>query len=76
MIAYRAGGLAESVVDGVSGLLLGTREPRYWATEMALLIEDDERRAALGATARAHAERFTWGAAAASLLGVYASVKR
>ena len=76
VIAYRAGGLAESVVDGVSGLLLGTREPRYWATEMALLIEDDERRAALGATARAHAERFTWGAAAASLLGVYASVKR
>ena len=76
VIAYRAGGLTESVVDGVSGLLLGTREPRYWATEMALLIEDDERRAALGATARAHAERFTWGAAAASLLGVYASVKR
>ena len=76
VIAFRAGGLAESVVDGVSGLLLGTREPRYWATEMALLLEDDERRSALGATARAHAERFTWAAAATSLLGVYAGVKR
>jgi len=76
VLAYRTGGLSESVVDGVSGLLLGTREPRYWATEMALLIEDDERRTALGVTARAHAERFTWGAAAASLLGVYASIRR
>ncbi len=76
VIAYRSGGLAESVSDGTSGLLLGTREPRYWATEMALLIEDDERRTALGVTARGFAERFTWGAAAASLLGVYAGVKR
>ena len=74
VIAYRAGGLPESVIEGVSGLLLGTREPRYWATEMALLIEDDERRTALGVTARGHAERFTWGAAATSLLGVYAGV--
>lgn len=76
VLAFRAGGLPESVVDGVSGILLGTREPRYWATEMALLIEDDERRTALGATARAHAERYTWGAAAASLMGVYAVVGR
>ena len=76
VIAFRAGGLSESVVEGVSGLLLGTRDPRYWATEMALLIENDERRAALGITARAHAERFTWAAAATSLLGIYASVRR
>ena len=76
VLAYRAGGLSESVAEGTSGLLLGTRDPRYWATEMALLIEDDERRAALGLTARGHAERFTWGAAAASLLGVYAGVAR
>ena len=76
VIAFRAGGLSESVVEGVSGLLLGTRDPRYWATEMALLIENDERRAALGIPARAHAERFTWAAAATSLLGIYASVRR
>jgi D-inositol-3-phosphate glycosyltransferase len=76
VIAYRAGGLPESVIEGVSGMLLGTREPRYWATEMALFIEDDERRTVLGVTARAHAERFTWGAAATSLLGVYAGILR
>jgi D-inositol-3-phosphate glycosyltransferase len=75
-IGFRAGGLTESIDDGVSGLLLGTRDPRYWATEIALLIEDDERREQMGRAARAHAERFTWAAAAASLLGVYAGVKR
>jgi D-inositol-3-phosphate glycosyltransferase len=75
-IGYRAGGLSESIDDGVSGLLLGTRDPRYWATEIALLIEDDERRGEMARAARSHAERFTWGAAATSLLGVYAGVKR
>jgi D-inositol-3-phosphate glycosyltransferase len=75
-IGFRAGGLAESIDDGVSGLLLGTRDPRYWATEIALLIDDDERRAVMGDTARAFAERFSWGAAAASLLGVYAGTSR
>jgi D-inositol-3-phosphate glycosyltransferase len=76
VIAYRTGGLAESVEEGVSGVLLGTRDPRYWATEIAVMIENDERRSTLGLSARAWAERFTWGAAAASLLGVYAGAKR
>jgi glycosyltransferase involved in cell wall biosynthesis len=57
-------------------VLLGTRDPRYWATEIAVMIENDERRSTLGLSARAWAERFTWGAAAASLLGVYAGAKR
>ena len=76
VIAYRAGGLVESVVDGVSGTLLDTRDPRLWATEIALMIENDERRSRIGLSARAHAERFTWAAAAASLLGVYAGAQR
>ena len=76
VIAYRAGGLAESVVDGVSGTLLDTRDPRLWATEIALMIENDERRSRIGLSARAHAERFTWAATAASLLGVYAGAQR
>ena len=76
VIAYRTGGLAESVSDGASGLLLGTRDPRYWASEIAILIEDHERREAMALTARAHAERFTWATAAASLLGIYSEVAR
>lgn len=76
VIAYRTGGLVESVSDGISGVLLGTREPRYWASEIAIMIEDVDRRAAMGVSARAHAERFTWATAAASLLGIYAEVAR
>lgn len=74
VLGFRAGGLAESIDDGVSGFLLGTREPRYWATEIAIMIEDHERRTTLELTARAHAEHFSWGTAAASLIGVYAGV--
>ncbi len=76
VLGFRAGGLAESIEDGTSGFLLGTRDPRYWATEIAIMIENDERRVALELTARAHAERFSWGTAAASLMGVYAGVGR
>lgn len=76
VLGARSGGLAESISEGVSGLLLGTREPRYWATELAIMIEDDERRKRYELTARSWAERFTWGSAAASLLGVYAGSAR
>lgn len=76
VIAYRSGGLVESVSDGASGLLLDTREPSDWAGAVAGLLGDDERRTRLGLSARAYAERFTWAAAAASLLGVYAGVQR
>lgn len=76
VIAYRTGGLVESVEDGVSGLLLDDRDPRTWATALSGLLENDERASRLGLSARAWAERFTWGAAAASLLGVYAGVGR
>ena len=76
VIGYRSGGLRESISEGVSGLLLGTRDPRYWATEIANLLENDERRLELGTSARAFAQRFTWGAAATGLLGVYAGVAR
>lgn len=72
VLGYRSGGLSDSIEDGVSGFLLGTRDPRYWATEIAIMIENDERRAGLRASARAHAERFSWATSAASLLGVYA----
>jgi len=76
VIGYRSGGLSESVADGVSGVLLGTRDPRYWATEIAVMLENSERARELGRTARTHAEKYTWASTAASLLGVYAGVAR
>jgi len=76
VVGYRTGGLSESIGEGISGLILGSREPRYWATEIGNLIENDERREALGITARTFAEKFSWASAAASLLGIYAGVGR
>ena len=76
VIGYRSGGLSESIAEGVSGVLLGTREPRYWATELAVMLEDPDRRATLAVTAREHAKRFTWSTAADRLLEVYEHVAR
>ncbi len=76
VIGYRSGGLSESIAEGLSGVLLGTRDARYWATEIAVLIEDTDRRAALAVTAREHAKRFSWDSAADRLLEVYRDVSR
>ncbi|MCS5735388.1 glycosyltransferase [Herbiconiux daphne] len=63
-IAFRTGGLAESVVDGVSGILLPTRDPDAWGRAIDALLHDPTRLAALSAGASAHAERHTWARAA------------
>ncbi len=72
VVASRVTGLVESVADGVSGVLVDGRDPADWAAATARLVEGAD---AMRATARSHAERFTWGATAASLLGVYASLR-
>ncbi len=75
VVASRAGGLTESVEDGVTGVLIDSREPSVWAAQLARLLADDTLRATMGAAGREFAGRFTWGAAAASLLGVYAGIR-
>lgn len=75
VIAFRGGGLVESVLDGGSGMLLDTREPLDWTAAITGLLGDEPRLHSMSATARDHAEGFTWGATAAALLGVYASLQ-
>lgn len=55
-----AGGLAESIVDGVTGTLV----EEDFAGALRELLLDPERRARLGEGARVHAARFTWTASA------------
>lgn len=76
VIAQRSGGLVEAVDDGVSGLLVEDRQPRSWALAIDRVLGDEPYRLGLERAARHHATRFTWGATAASLLGVYASIAR
>lgn len=70
-IAYRSGGLAESVRHDETGLLVDTREPADWAAAIARLLGDAGLYARLAATALAHARAMSWDASAGQLLEAY-----
>lgn len=74
VIGYRSTGLVDSVAEGESGVLVDTRDPTDWARAILALTDDRELMGRLTASARRHAEGFTWATAAASLLGVYKSL--
>ncbi|MGL4177697.1 MAG: glycosyltransferase family 4 protein [Dermatophilaceae bacterium] len=58
-VAYRgAGGLSESIVDGVTGRLVDDLDDMVAVVDA--LLHDDAARRALGVAAVGHAERFTW----------------
>jgi glycosyltransferase involved in cell wall biosynthesis len=68
-VAYRqAGGITESVVDGVTGVLVDDLDELVAATRG--LLADRELRDRLGAGARRHAASFSWRATTTAMLGV------
>ncbi len=71
VVATRAGGLAFTVEEGVSGLLVAPRAPAELAEALTSLITDESLRRSLAAGARPTAERFAWPAVAASVLHIY-----
>src|SRR6478672_6850482 len=74
-VAYSgAGGTRESIVHGVSGVLVDTA-PEFTAAIRGLL-RDAERRAALAEGARRHSDRFTWGHSQSAFAHVVASALR
>jgi D-inositol-3-phosphate glycosyltransferase len=75
VVGSRAGGLIESISDGVSGVLVDSRRPEDWAGVIHSLLADPARLARMSLSARDHAEGYTWGATAAALLGVYTAVQ-
>ena len=62
------------VEEGVSGVVLASRDPAEWARAVTALLDDPILLGELSASARAYARDFSWAASAAALLGVYASV--
>ncbi|PRI10015.1 glycosyltransferase [Leucobacter massiliensis] len=56
VVAARVGGLQNSVVDGVTGLLVPPRDPGAVACAVARLLTDERLRAALGAAGRERVE--------------------
>jgi glycosyltransferase involved in cell wall biosynthesis len=74
-VAYAsAGGTRESIVDGVSGLLVST--PGELTSALRRLIEDDDLRSRLADGALRHSEGFTWGHSQSSFAHVVAAAIR
>ena len=72
VVATRAGGIPESVVDGETGLLVPTRDPAALASAVLRLLRAPDRRQALGRAGRARArERFSAERMVAETIAVY-----
>jgi glycosyltransferase involved in cell wall biosynthesis len=67
---HSSGGLQESVVDGVSGVLVDDLDQMTEA--VARLLADDDARRAMGVAAQRHAATFEWSASVRGFAGVLA----
>ena len=74
VVAQRVSGLVESVADGVSGVLVETRDPAEWASVVSLLLDDPLYYDDLAVSARRFAEGFGWPTSVSILLDVYDSL--
>ncbi|QPK79396.1 D-inositol-3-phosphate glycosyltransferase [Corynebacterium lizhenjunii] len=72
VVAAAVGGLPTVVDAGETGLLVHSHEPEAWADALAQLLDDDERRIAMGEAAVEHASQFSWAAAATQLEAIFA----
>jgi glycosyltransferase involved in cell wall biosynthesis len=63
VVAWREGGLQETVVDGETGFLVS--DSITFRQRVRLLLHDEGRRRAFGEAARARAEQFSWQRTAA-----------
>ncbi|QWT24647.1 glycosyltransferase [Subtercola sp. PAMC28395] len=71
VIASRASGMQESVSDGVSGILLDSREPLEWASAIDAVLSRPETLARLSAGALAFGARHSWESTADTTLDAY-----
>ena len=74
VVAAAVGGLRTAVRDGVSGVLVDSRDPARYARAIRDLIDRPHMLAQLSVGARAHASRFGWSATVDRLLDLYSGV--
>jgi glycosyltransferase involved in cell wall biosynthesis len=75
VVATAVGGLADTVVDGVTGDLVPPRDPDRLGEVLAALLADDERRAAYGAAGVERVRsRYRWSQVGADTEFVYRQV--
>jgi D-inositol-3-phosphate glycosyltransferase len=71
VVAAAVGGLRTAVADGHSGLLVPGHAPADFAAAIDRIVSAPGYRAELSASARAHAEGFSWERTAEGLLAAY-----
>ncbi|MFF5290240.1 glycosyltransferase [Paractinoplanes globisporus] len=75
VVASAVGGLADTVVDGVTGELVAPRDPAGLARALRRLLADETRRVSYGAAALDRAvQSYAWPRVARRLASVYASI--
>jgi D-inositol-3-phosphate glycosyltransferase len=73
VVASRVGGLASTVIDGVSGYLIPWRCPEPFAEKLEVLLGNPELRENFSRAARRSVERFRWRSVALQVARVYDS---
>jgi len=71
VVAASSGGLRESVVDGVTGVVLDSRDPVAWGETVTRLLGDRELWQRLARASRERALEHPWSLSAAELSDVY-----
>ncbi len=71
VVASKVGGLQSLVVDHHNGLLVPWRSPQAFATEISLLLRNEELRNHLALAARESVFPLGWSAIAKDILGIY-----
>ena len=71
VIASRVGGLATTIQDGVTGVLVPPRDEVALASAIASLLADASRRRTLGRLAARWAQSFAWPSVARALIDLY-----
>jgi glycosyltransferase involved in cell wall biosynthesis len=75
VVAYAVGGLAESVIDGVTGVLVGPRDVRGLVAALRGVLSDEMRRMSFASAAVDRVRsRYTWDRTAFDVERVYALV--
>ena len=75
VVATAVGGLVDTVVDGLTGVHVPPRDPERLAAALRPLLDDPERRRAMGAAGVRRARRlYTWERVAAATEEVYAGL--
>ncbi|WP_150307784.1 glycosyltransferase [Planctomonas psychrotolerans] len=74
VVAAASGGLQEAVVDGRTGVVLGSRDPEVWGEAIRRILADPEVARELASAGREHALQLDWTRSARRLLAVYDTV--